>query len=122
MNKTGLEYLRYRLEIAKECEADLVKIDIEELASALCEVDRIRNEEREKIIESLLPSDKMIVNRDDFTEDLINQGYNKALREVIEVMSMDIADCNTCPLGCEHRTYGECEEKLRRYVLEQIKE
>lgn len=58
----------------------------------------------------------------DFTEDLINQGYNKALKEVIEVMSMDIADCNTCPLGCKHRTYGECEENLRSYVLEQIKE
>ena len=58
----------------------------------------------------------------DFTEDLINQGYNKALNEIIDVVSMDIANCNTCPLDCKHSGYADCENNLRRYVLEQIKE
>lgn len=72
MNKTGLEYLRYRLEIAKECEADSVKIDIEELASALGEVDRIRNDvinEYTNKLEELIKHG-IFVSRNDLFEDI----------------------------------------------------
>lgn len=50
------------------------------------------------------------------------QGKADAIEKFVKIIAMDIADCSKCPLDCEVNTYGGCEEMLKTYVLEQLKE
>lgn len=40
------------------------------------------------------------------------------VEEFAQVIAMDIADCKTCPVGCEEATIAECEERLIIYAKE----